>query len=118
MADELSEKPHYYLGAGEIMFVKQAEEEVGVTRVNAMLLSETGNITAAEIGKLQQMMQMVFLRRLDDEQRANLTIVDVVVYGISYLGQMTSEEFHKEPEQPAAEEAAIASVPKVKTPFD
>jgi hypothetical protein len=83
MTDETSTNPHYYLGAGEIMFANQDQGEIGVTRVNAMLLSQTGNITAHEIGELQKSMQITFLRRLDDDQRKNLTIVDVVVYGIS-----------------------------------
>lgn len=123
MTDEPSSNPHYYLGAGEIMFANTETSEIGVTRLNAMLTSETGNITAAELGKLQQAMQVTFFRRLDEEARKGLTVVDVVIYGINYLGQMTPDEFHNEADVSSNNQAKSsaqdqASVDPIPTPFD
>jgi len=82
---------HFYLACLEIAF-SNAEGETGVTRVNTMLKSESQSIGVLGLGRGQQAAQMQLMKNLNDP---NLNIHNVVYVAISYIGQMTDEEFQR-----------------------
>ena len=97
-------KLHYYLVSGEILYKHpQAEEAIGTIRLNTMLQLERNVVRHRELGKAQQMLQMHFFNRMNDPL---FEIIDVFLYGVSYLGHMTDGEFQLAPEGEQAKVAA------------
>jgi hypothetical protein len=108
LTDETTnENPHFHLAAGEILFHETGNDAAaGSVRLNAMLVTQTANITASDIGRVQQALQLNFFQKTGD---AAITIVDVVLLNLSYLGQMTQEEFQKMPDGVRLEQVAGAA---------
>ena len=90
-------KKHFWLGAVELTFV-DSEEATGVTRVNTMVNSDSGNITMTELAKLQQGAQLTLFNKLGEQ----VTVLGLTVLNIIYLGKMTDEEFSAGATQVAA----------------
>lgn len=85
---------HHFLIAGELVFLQKESEEVNGIRANGILITDDTNIGVSAIGKAQQVLQMNFFKKMGD---SSLTIVDVIVMNLMYLGFMTEEEFKKTP---------------------
>jgi hypothetical protein len=91
---EVAQTNFYHLAAGEVVFADPETEQSGVVRLNVMIVTPDGNIGVRHIGQAQQSLQLRFFERVENPK---LQVVDVVLIGISLLGQMTNEEFHREP---------------------
>lgn len=103
-------KAHYFLIAGVILFAHtdpanpDAEPNMGSAPVNALVRHDSTNFPVRKLAKAQQNLHKNFVTKLPPEAHATLGVHDIVVTNISYLGQMTEEEFQQEeaPEEPAA----------------
>jgi hypothetical protein len=84
-------KLHYHLASGYV-FCHPANkpEEAGELRANAVITTQSQNITAAELGRAQGALAMEIRRR---SEGVELSVLDVTLSAISYLGEMTPAEF-------------------------
>lgn len=108
-----TKKFHHHLITGEIVFRHKQDEtgQVNAIRVNGVLLDEARDIPARLLGKSQQILQLNFHKRMQDE---NIEVLDVVLVNFVYLGEFTEEQFHAAPEgttlKPKAEGPGLAVV--------
>jgi hypothetical protein len=91
-------KQHYWLVAGTVMFGNKAEETIGNVSLNTTTRTDADAFPSREIGRAQQALQMLFFKRILQEDQANIQVVDVVIISVNYLGEMTEEEFLRPPE--------------------
>lgn len=98
-----SARKHYFLVAGQITF-KNEDDELGSLPLNAVVTHDTAKIPVRLIGRAQQALQMNFHQRMEDP---SLTIVDVVVLGLTHCGHMTEREWNKAPEGTKLQEIAL-----------
>lgn len=108
-----SSKPHHHhLIHGEIVFQHKDFDQIHSTRVNGVLVDPERNIPVRLLGKAQQILQLNFHQRMQDE---SIQVLDVILADFSYLGLMTQEEFQAVPEgaalQPKMEATKITAVP-------
>lgn len=89
------ESKHHFLITGEIVFTEKSSDEVNAIRVNGVLLTDQTNLPVASLGKAQQVLQANFHERMKGQK---IDVVDVILTNITYLGQMTQDEFYKNPE--------------------
>jgi len=87
-------KPQYHwLVAAEVVFVT-AQENLSAIRQNTLVLSDTPNLTMANIARAQQGIQLAFMNKMKGSPNfESLKIVDVVLITINPLGLMTQTEF-------------------------
>lgn len=92
-----NQKKHYHLITGQLMMqVKTGEETVlNSLLANALLHTATNNVTMNDLGKAQKALQIGFLQKVPDDEKESIHIYDVILTGISSLGEMTDEEFTK-----------------------
>ena len=92
-----TKKYHHHLITGEIVFrhSKQEDGAINAIRVNGVLLDEARELPARLLGKSQQILQLNFHKRMQDE---NIEVLDVVLVNFTYLGEFTEEQFHATPE--------------------
>lgn len=102
-------RKHYYLVSGEVFYRDPNAEEGtvagGSVKLNSLLALERNRVTAMDMGKAQQALQLRFHNQM---QQPTLVVFDVFMVNISYLGHMTDAEFAKEvadvPDQGAKED--------------
>ena len=82
---------HFFLACAEITFVNGAKE-TGITRLNTVIRSPKKAVGVLLMGRAQQAVQLQLINNLDDPTTEALNIVFI---SISYLGNMTDEEFHR-----------------------
>lgn len=92
-----TKKFHHHLITGEIVFRHKQDEtsQVNAIRVNGVLVDDSRDIPARLLGKSQQILQLNFHNRMQDE---NIAVLDVVLINFAYLGEFTEEQFHATPE--------------------
>jgi len=112
--EETQLKQHFHLVSGEVVFL-HADESIGNIRLNAVLRTPSENVAARNIGEAQQALQMIFHKKVDEQNP--MKVVDVFIIGISYLGRMTEQEFQKPPEGTKLEEKTEAA-PVAGSPVD
>lgn len=102
---------HHYLITGEIVFTPNREsDDVNAIRLNGVLIQDEVFFDVATLGKCQQILQLNFHQRMQDD---NINVVDVIIYSLTYLGFMTKDQFHKEPEGTKLQEKKIEAIPKL-----
>ena len=99
----MSEKKHYFLISGSIMFtvgdIKDLENiQPSNIFVNAIVRHDDENFPARKLAKAQQNLHKSFVMKLPEPELAN--IHDIIILSVSYLGEMTEEEFQATPEEP------------------
>lgn len=104
-------KYHYYMVSGKcVAYPVDKPEEAGPVHMNAILttegIGEIPAVTAKDLGKAQQALQIQLHNRMKDEE---VKVVDVVLDGLSYLGYMEPEHF-----LPKVEEGLKAGVKAAK----
>lgn len=101
------DEKYFHLVAAEVSFrttPKDGEEvQIGAQRINVVLASDDGQVPGRQLDRAQQQAQIKFLELAQDP---TLQVFDVFIIGISFLGQMTQEEFFKTQDQVTAEQAA------------
>lgn len=80
---------HYYLVSGEVSFTRKDSEVVERISLNTTIANDLERVTAKDIGRAQQALQMLLFKRGD----VTLTVTDVFIVAISYLGRMNQETF-------------------------
>jgi hypothetical protein len=92
--ENIVKKQHYFLIAGQVIFHTK-DGETGQVMLNGIVTNDTRNFPARLIGKAQQILQLLFFKKIEDP---TVTVVDVPIYSVSHLGIMTEKEFHAAPE--------------------
>lgn len=89
-----TEQFHYYLITGEIFFSpnqdKKPTNDIYSNRLNGVIYLKDGQVTTKGLAKAQQVLQLNFFRHNPPD---TVTIRDVVIYNINYLGYMDKETF-------------------------
>lgn len=98
-----NQKHHHHLITGEIVFKYPEHENIHSVRVNGVLIDLERDIPVRLLGKAQQILQLNFHQRMQDEK---IQVLDVVLSNISYLGHFTQAEFHAVPEGTKLKEKA------------
>lgn len=86
---------HFYLFCCEIAFVN-SEGSAGVTRTSTVVQAPDQRVTVRELAQAQQGCQMVLFRMLGEE----VNVMNVVIMSVSYLGEMSEDEFNAKAEGP------------------
>lgn len=99
----MSETKHYFLISGSIMFtvgdIKNLENiQPSNIFVNAIVRHDDTDFPARKLAKAQQNLHKSFIMKLPEPELTN--IHDIVILSVSYLGEMTEEEFQVAPEEP------------------
>lgn len=92
----MSLKQHYYLVAGKVVFFigdpSEENNEAKTIELNSILTTVQQQITEKDIGKSQQVLQMMAVQKINEP---NIKFVHVYIHGYSYLGHMKPETFSK-----------------------
>ena len=99
---------HHHLIHGEIVFKHKDHDQIHSTRVNGILVDPQENISIRLLGKAQQILQLNFHQRMQDE---SIQVLDVILADFSYLGLMTQEKFQAAPEGAKIVERGITKNP-------
>ena len=91
----MAQKLHHHLIIGRIVFSPKDSEEVACLDLNAVISHDKPTIPVALLGKTQQTLQLQFFNRMKNPE---LEVRDVIILGLSYLGEMTAEEFQAPPD--------------------
>jgi hypothetical protein len=99
----MSKKNHYFLISGSIMFTVGDINNLDSIQptnifVNAVVRHDDKNFPARKLAKAQQNLHKSFIMKLPEPELAN--IHDIVVLSVSYIGEMTEEEFQAQPQEP------------------
>lgn len=109
---------HYHLVATEVAFLEPENQQIGALKINVLIRSEEKNFPSAMLAKAQQIAQMQFFDKLQNEK---LIVKDVFIYNVSYLGFMTEEHFQKPLEGTRVQERPnplLTAAPQGKGAFD
>lgn len=83
-------KKHYFLVTSELVLLDEDMVTTSITRLNAVIHGDSRQVNGRVLSKAQQAAQMNFYKQNGDSK---LKVVDVVMLNLSYLGEMTEEEF-------------------------
>ena len=90
-----TEKRHYHLASALMVFQTKVngelQEQINTLSMNTVLPTSENRITAEDLGKTQQNLQMQLHNRMEGIE---VIVLDVVFNSLSYLGEMTQEEFY------------------------
>ncbi len=95
---------HYFLVCGEVVYKHPAEENISAIRMNTMIRSNTSHVTAHQIGRAQQALQLNLFQRMNEP---NIVVHDVAILSVSPLGVMTEEQFKFVPEGVKLQETQV-----------
>lgn len=109
----MSKAQHYHLVATEVAFLEPENQQIGALKINVLLRSQEKNVPSAMLAKAQQLAQLQFFDKLQDNR---LEVKDVFIFNISYLGFMTEEKFLEKPEGMTVRERPQAEVPITELP--
>lgn len=80
---------HYHLVSGMVLFTRQNSDVVEEIYLNTTVQTKNKTVPAKAIGQAQQGIQMLLFKR----EGAEVTVTDVFIMSVSYLGHMTQEAF-------------------------
>jgi len=80
---------HYALVSGKVVFRRNESEDIEEQYINTTIVGDQPNITAVQIARAQQGIQMLLFQRIG----VDITVLDVFIMSISQLGRMTNEKF-------------------------
>lgn len=84
-------KLHYHLVSGQVLCHPVDQPELlGPVTLNAVIVTQTRNIPAVQLTRSQGALQQQLFTRHKPEE---VTVLDVVISTINYLGEMTPAEF-------------------------
>ena len=91
--DEDKSPKLYYLVSGEVEYVPNGEKEPQHRRVNAIQTLDGDELDTRTLGKFQIALQQHFHMKYSRTHPKAPEITDVVIFGISYLGEFTKAQF-------------------------
>lgn len=83
----------YFLACGQTVFLRDGSKVVEVLTSNTLVITETPNVKARDIGRVQQALQMNCHKKMNEQESKPVKIIDVVILSISSLGNMSQQEF-------------------------
>lgn len=107
----MTDRKHHFLIAGNVLFQNNTSNEMGSVPLNGVLITDRKDIPAASLAKAQQILQMRFFKNIDNS--TEITVVDVVLQSMTYLGEFTEEEFQAPPAGLSVQEASSQLVDAV-----
>lgn len=104
-----NQKHHHHLIVGEIVFKQKDHDNIHSVRVNGVLIDPGRDVPVRLLGKAQQILQLNFHQRMQEE---NIEVLDVVLTNFIYLGHFTQAEFHQVPEGTKLQEKTDGAAPE------
>lgn len=89
----------FTIGEGE-------EESISSIPANAIVRHDKQLFPANKLAKAQQNLHKSVMMKMPEEAKPLINVRDIVIQNVSYLGEMTEEEFQAPPEGMALVEAA------------
>ena len=90
-----TQKRHYHLACALLVFQTKVngelQDQINTLTLNTVLPTDEKNITAAHLGMTHQNLHMQLHQRMEGVE---VIVLDVVFNSLSYLGEMTQEEFY------------------------
>lgn len=87
----LQEKKHYHLIWGEVIYVrKDAPERIQALDLNACLITDKREVSSANLAEAQATLQQGLELRIDPEL---IDVKDAIIKSLTWLGEMTVNEF-------------------------
>ena len=80
---------HYALVSGKVLFHMKDSEDAQEIYLNTTITGDDPNITAVQIARAQQGLQHMLFQKIEGE----INVIDVHIFSISKLGQMTEKKF-------------------------
>lgn len=80
---------HYHLVSGLVLFTRPNSDVVEQIHINTTVQTKNKTVPAKAIGQAQQGIQMLLFKR----EGAEITVTDVFIISVSYLGHMTQAAF-------------------------
>lgn len=95
----MSDKKHYYLASTRVLFRKRVSEHERA--LNVLLILDNNYVRQHDMGHVQQSAQVRLFQLLGENEIKDISVYDVFIESISYLGHMTKDEFTATPESEA-----------------
>jgi hypothetical protein len=90
---------HYYLATALITYVRDPDSPPKQRHMNIVMQTPDKHITS---GTIDQARAVLLQRMIQETQITAENLKDLVFLGFSYLGHMSSKEFHDTADAPAA----------------
>lgn len=100
-----TQSKHRFLVSGEVHFIGKDGTGPHTGKVNGILITNTKELNAHDIGRAQQVLQMVHHGRVEDP--TEFEIFDVHILGLTYLGFLTDEKFQEKPASMQLQERSL-----------
>ena len=98
------EAKYHHLVAGQILLTEGNNPSLNSVPLNCVITTKEPIIGVHDIGRAQQMLQMLFFKKLPESVVPTINVVDVVILSLTNLGYMTDERFLQKPEGVAVQE--------------
>lgn len=87
----MQEKKHYHLIYGEVIYVrKDAPERIQALDLNACLITDKREVSSTNLAEAQATLQQGLELRID---RDLIEVKDAIIKSLTWLGEMTVNEF-------------------------
>lgn len=107
MSDSPNQKEKFHhLITGQILLTQGEDAGLSNVFLNAVLTTKECVVGAHDIGRAQQILQMLFFKKVPAEDQQGIKIIDVVIMGIHTLGYMSDERFLQKPDNVEVQERA------------
>jgi hypothetical protein len=93
------------------------EGDLSQIELNTVIRSKDRKVTGRKMGEAQQAMQMLLFKKAQSAGKDPPNVHDVFLIGISYLGQMTEEEFYTPPEEATSDKKLVEMLNPTNDPF-
>ena len=105
MSEAVNQEPKYHhLIAGQILLTEGNNPNLNSVPLNGVITTKEPLIGVHDIGRAQQMLQMLFFKKLPESVVPTINVVDVVILSLTNLGYMTDERFLQKPDGVAVQE--------------
>lgn len=87
-------RKHTYMFSGEVIFLYEEDGKISKRReqVNAIECTDEQKILPGNLGRAQVAMQQQVFNAMGDAYKNVKGVVDVFLYGFSYMGHLTNKE--------------------------
>ena len=101
-----AKRRHHWLVSAELVYLTEDERQV-TTKLNAIHMTDVQQVSAVDLGKIQQNLQLHFHQRSGRDPENHLKVLDITVFAVSHLGHMTQDEFTGEEATAPTSEAVV-----------
>lgn len=95
------QKKYYHLASTKVIFQDPEDNRVAEMDYNVVLETDSKNLGIKDIGTTQKNAQILFYKSME---KTDFKVIDVFIYGFSYMGHQTPEAFAYRPDEKPTED--------------